>query len=51
MAMNLLPNRCVLAIATVVDVALYAPATRVEAKSLEARFDLPPRHLEPLLQA
>jgi Rrf2 family iron-sulfur cluster assembly transcriptional regulator len=48
---DLLSNRCVLAIAAVVDVALYARATPVDAMSLEARLHLPRRHLETLLQA
>ena len=39
-----------LAIAAVVDVALYARPTPVAAKSLAARHHLPPRHLEMLLQ-
>jgi Iron-dependent Transcriptional regulator len=39
-----------LAIAAVVDVALYARPTPVAAKSLAARHHLPPRHLETLLQ-
>ena len=39
-----------LAIAAVVDVALYARPMPVAAKSLAARHHLPPRHLETLLQ-
>ena len=39
-----------LAIAAVVDVALYARPSPVAAKSLAARHHLPPRHLETLLQ-
>lgn len=49
--MNLLPKRCVLAIAAVVDVALHARPSPVAAKALAARHDLPPRHLESLLQS
>jgi Rrf2 family iron-sulfur cluster assembly transcriptional regulator len=49
--MILLPRRCLLAIAAVVDVALHARPTPVAAKALAARHDLPPRHLETLLQA
>jgi Rrf2 family protein len=48
--MNLLSRRCVLAIAAVVDVALYARPMPVAAKALAARHHLPPRHLETLLQ-
>jgi len=39
-----------LAIAAVVDVALYTRPSPVAAKSLAARHHLPPRHLETLLQ-
>jgi Rrf2 family protein len=39
-----------LAIAAVVDVALFARPMPVAAKSLAARHHLPPRHLETLLQ-
>ncbi len=49
--MILLPRRCMLAIAAVVDVALHARPTPVAAKALAARHSLPPRHLETLLQA
>jgi len=48
--MMLLPRRALLAIAAVVDVALHARPTPVAAKALAARHDLPPRHLETLLQ-
>ncbi len=48
--MNLLSQRGQLAIAAVVDVALHARPTPVAAKALAARHDLPPRHLETLLQ-
>src|SRR5580693_3827154 len=48
--MNLLSRRCVLAVAAVVDVALYARPMPVAAKALAARHHLPPRHLETLLQ-
>ena len=48
--MNLLSQRGLLAIAAVVDVALHARPTPVAAKALAARHDLPPRHLETLLQ-
>jgi Rrf2 family iron-sulfur cluster assembly transcriptional regulator len=48
--MNFLSRRSLLAIAAVVDVALYARPTPVAAKALAARHHLPPRHLETLLQ-
>ncbi|MGB8575506.1 MAG: Rrf2 family transcriptional regulator [Pseudolabrys sp.] len=41
----------VLAIAAVIDVAISASARPVSAKALAARHRLPPRHLEPVLQA
>jgi len=40
-----------LGIAAVVDIAIHARPTPVAAKALAARHGLPPRHLEPLLQA
>src|SRR5450432_2551934 len=49
--MQFLSRRSVLAIATVVDVALHARPLPVAAKALSARHRLPPRHLETLLQA
>jgi Rrf2 family transcriptional regulator, iron-sulfur cluster assembly transcription factor len=48
--MMLLSQRGLLAIAAVVDVALHARPSPVAAKALAARHDLPPRHLETLLQ-
>lgn len=48
--MNLMSRRSMLAIGAVVDVALHARPTPVAAKSLAARHDLPPRHLETMLQ-
>jgi Rrf2 family protein len=48
---NLLSRRSVLAIAAVVDIALHARPSPVAAKMLAARHELPPRHLETLLQA
>jgi Rrf2 family iron-sulfur cluster assembly transcriptional regulator len=47
---NLLPNRAVLAIAAVVDVALHARPQPVKGRLLAVRLRLPPRHLELLLQ-
>jgi Rrf2 family protein len=49
--MALLPRKCLLAIAAVIDVALNARNRPVSAKALAARHGLPPRHLEPVLQA
>jgi Rrf2 family protein len=48
--MSLLDRKALLAIAAVVDVALYARGQLVSAKDLAARHNLPARHLEPLLQ-
>ena len=49
--MILLSHRSVLALAAVVDVALHARPMPVAAKMLAARHNLPPRHLETVLQA
>lgn len=49
--MMLLSRRSLLAIAAVVDIALHARPTPVAAKTLAARHNLPPRHLETVLQA
>jgi Rrf2 family protein len=49
--MLLLSRRSLLAIAAVVDVALYARPLPVTAKALSGRHNLPPRHLETVLQA
>ena len=49
--MILLSRRSLLAIAAVVDIALHARPTPVAAKLLAARHNLPPRHLETMLQA
>jgi Rrf2 family transcriptional regulator, iron-sulfur cluster assembly transcription factor len=49
--MFLLSRRSLLAIAAVVDVALHARPLPVAAKHLAARHNLPPRHLETILQA
>ena len=48
--MNLLPERSLLAVAAVVDVAMNARGAPVSAKALSARHGLMPRHLETLLQ-
>jgi Rrf2 family transcriptional regulator, iron-sulfur cluster assembly transcription factor len=47
----LLSRRSLLAIAAVVDIALHARPTPVAAKMLASRHNLPPRHLETVLQA
>jgi Rrf2 family protein len=49
--MNFLSRRSLLAIAAVTDIALHARPMPVSAKALAARHNLPPRHLEPVLQA
>jgi Rrf2 family transcriptional regulator, iron-sulfur cluster assembly transcription factor len=49
--MTILPHKGLLAIAAVVDVALHARERPVSARKLAARHNLPPRHLEPVLQA
>ena len=49
--MFLLSRRSLLAIAAVVDIALHARPQPVAAKHLAARHNLPPRHLETVLQA
>jgi Rrf2 family iron-sulfur cluster assembly transcriptional regulator len=49
--MPLLPRKGILAIAAVIDVALHAAGRPVSAKALAERHALPPRHLEPVLQA
>jgi Rrf2 family transcriptional regulator, iron-sulfur cluster assembly transcription factor len=49
--MPLLPRKGVLAIAAVIDVAIQEQGQPVSAKTLAARHGLPPRHLEPVLQA
>ena len=48
--MNLLPERSLLAVAAVVDIALNARLAPVPAKALARRHGLMPRHLETLLQ-
>jgi Rrf2 family iron-sulfur cluster assembly transcriptional regulator len=47
---NLLPRRSLLAIAAVTDIAYHARPGPIAAKALAARHNLPPRHLETLLQ-
>jgi Rrf2 family transcriptional regulator, iron-sulfur cluster assembly transcription factor len=49
--MILLSRRSILAIAAVVDIALHARPMPVAAKALATRHNLPPRHLETVLQS
>src|SRR5882757_2415575 len=49
--MPLVSRKGILAIAAVIDVAIHANGRPVSAKALAARHKLPPRHLEPVLQA
>jgi Rrf2 family iron-sulfur cluster assembly transcriptional regulator len=49
--MQLLSRKGILAIAAVIDIALHTRSGPVAAKALAARQRLPPRHLEPVLQA
>jgi Rrf2 family protein len=49
--MPLVSRKGLLAIAAVIDVAVHSGARPVSAKALAARHALPPRHLEPVLQA
>jgi Rrf2 family protein len=49
--MPLVSRKGILAIAAVIDVAVHSNGRPVSAKALAARHKLPPRHLEPVLQA
>lgn len=49
--MPLLSRKGILAIAAVIDVAVNSRGQPVSAKALAGRHGLPPRHLEPVLQA
>lgn len=49
--MRFLPRSALLALMATLDVALYARIRPVSSKALAARNDLPPRHLESMLQA
>lgn len=49
--MTLLPRPALLALMAALDVALHARSRPVSSKALAARHDLPPRHLESMLQA
>lgn len=47
----LMSRKGILAVAAVIDVALNGKDRPVSAKALASRHQLPPRHLEPVLQA
>jgi Rrf2 family iron-sulfur cluster assembly transcriptional regulator len=49
--MPLISRKGILAIAAVIDIAIHGRSRPVSAKALAARHKLPPRHLEPVLQA
>jgi Rrf2 family protein len=49
--MPLMSRKGILAIAAVVDIAINSEMRPVSAKALASRHGLPPRHLEPVLQA
>jgi Rrf2 family protein len=49
--MSLLPRSARLALMAALDVALHSRARPVSSRALAARHDLPPRHLETMLQA
>ena len=49
--MSLLTRKGLLAVTAVLDVALHADGQPVAARALARRHQLPPRHLEPVLQA
>lgn len=46
-----LSEKSLLAVAAIVDIAIYSRGQPVAAKALAERHNLPPRHLEPVLQA
>jgi Rrf2 family transcriptional regulator, iron-sulfur cluster assembly transcription factor len=50
-SMHLLPRKAVLAVAAVIDAALQEHGRPISAKTLATHHGLPPRHLEPVLQA
>ena len=49
--MPLLPRKAILAVAAVIDVAMQEHGQPISAKTLASRHGLPPRYLEPVLQA
>lgn len=46
-----LSEKSLLAVAAIVDIAIHSRGQPVAAKALADRHNLPPRHLEPVLQA
>jgi Rrf2 family protein len=49
--MPLVSRKGVFAIAAVIDIAIHTHGRPVSARALASRLKLPPRHLEPVLQA
>jgi Rrf2 family transcriptional regulator, iron-sulfur cluster assembly transcription factor len=49
--MPLLPHKTIVVIGAVVDIAMYSGKEPVRGPDLARRLQLPPRHLEPVLQA
>ena len=49
--MPLLPRKGILAITAVIEIAAHARGAPLSAKTLAARYGLPLRHFEPVLQA
>ncbi|MEJ2378629.1 MAG: Rrf2 family transcriptional regulator [Pseudolabrys sp.] len=49
--MPLVCRKGILAVAAAIDIAIHADGRPVSAKALAGRHQLPPRHLEPVLQA
>jgi Rrf2 family protein len=49
--MPLMPRKGILAVTVVVDIAVHARGRPIIGKKLSARYGLPPRHFEPVLQA
>jgi len=49
--MSLLPRPARLAVLAALDIALHGRSRPVSSRALAARHDLPPRHLESMLQA
>lgn len=49
--MSLLPRPARLAVLAALDIALHSRSRPVSSRALAARHDLPPRHLESMLQA
>jgi Rrf2 family protein len=47
----MIPERVVLAIAAVTEIAMYGATRPISAKTLAEKYKLAPRHLEPLLQS